>query len=63
MARKSDQKLEDYPLWHCPECGPESGYMEILMFLGMEPDGYVCPLCRGYFADIDEELKKLALLI
>ena len=63
MDEKPAKKLEDYPPRHCPDCGPESGYLNILMFLGMEPDGYVCPICRGYFAEVDGELMRLATVI
>ncbi len=29
----------------CPTCGTK---LEVLLFLGIQPDGYVCPTCQIY---------------
>ena len=55
--------LEEYPSRHCPDCGEEPGYMDVLLFLGITPDGYVCKGCNGYYNEIDGELKRLAVVI
>jgi hypothetical protein len=38
----------------CPECG---NGLKVLLFLGVEPDGFVCEICRVWF---DDTLKALA---
>ncbi len=43
---------------HCPTCKVE---LQTLMFLGITPDGYVCPKCKTLF-DM-ETLKPLAHVI
>ena len=53
----------DRPFQYCPECGPKPGYMKVIMFLGIEPDGYVCKMCKGYFAEVDGDPKKLGVII
>jgi len=63
MTKKLPPNLKDYPPRYCPDCGPEPGYMNVLMFLGVQPDGYVCKKCRGYFDEIDGKLKKLGIVI
>ena len=63
MTEKSSSGLEDYPPHYCPECGPDAGYMSILLFLGIHPDGYVCRSCKGYYAEVQGELKRLAVVI
>jgi hypothetical protein len=32
----------------CPTCG---SVLEVLLFLGVQPDGYVCPTCQIYYND------------
>lgn len=32
----------------CPTCGTK---LEVLMFMGIEPDGYVCPKCQRHYDD------------
>jgi hypothetical protein len=63
MPRPNHKILGDYPPRDCPDCGPEADYMNVLMFLGIQPDGYVCKRCKGYFDEFDGELKKLAVVI
>ena len=41
----------------CPECGNE---LKVLLFLGVEPDGFVCEICKVW---IDDELKPLAKIL
>ena len=41
----------------CPNC---NGELDVLLFLGISPDGYVCPKCQVYFND---DLKPLAMVI
>lgn len=43
---------------HCPTCKTE---LQTLLFLGIEPDGYVCPTCKVLFHP--ETLKPLAHVI
>jgi ssDNA-binding Zn-finger/Zn-ribbon topoisomerase 1 len=31
---------------HCPKCGT---VMQVLLFMGVQPDGWVCPECHLYF--------------
>ena len=38
----------------CPVCTPKLGHdvmMRVLLFLGVQPDGWVCDLCRGWFIE------------
>ena len=35
--------------------------MDVLMFLGVQPDGYVCKACRVYYDTINGELKRLGV--
>lgn len=32
----------------CPTCATT---LEVLLFLGIQPDGYLCPSCQIYYAD------------
>ena len=41
----------------CPQCGQ---ILQVLLFLGITPDGYVCEACHMYFS---EDLKPLAHII
>ena len=41
----------------CPECDHE---LKVLLFLGVEPDGFVCEICKVWF---DDELKPLAKIL
>jgi hypothetical protein len=63
MPQEIPPVIEEYPPRYCPECGPEAGYMGTLLFLGIQPDGYVCKSCNGYFDEIDGQLKHLAMVI
>ena len=54
---------EEYPPRYCPECGPDPGYMDVLLFLGNQPDGYVCKGCKGLYTEIDGELKRFGTVI
>lgn len=62
MDGKLPLRLEDVPLRYCPECGPDAGYMQVLLFLGIEPDGHVCKSCNGLY-DLEEGRKRLATVI
>ena len=62
MADKLPAKLEDVPLRYCPDCGSEAGYMDVLMFLGITPDGYVCKSCDSLY-DLADGKKRLATVI
>jgi len=42
----------------CPECGRE---LKVLLFLGVEPDGFVCEACKVWFEP--ENLRPLARVI
>ena len=42
---------------HCPACG---AVLRALLFLGVQPDGYVCRHCQTYYS---ESLQPLALII
>lgn len=48
--------MKDKP--KCPKC---DGWLEVLLFMGIEPDGFVCPDCKILF-DM-ETLKPLAHVI
>jgi len=63
MDQETLPKIEDYPPRYCPDCCPEAGYINMLFFLGIQPDGYVCKSCTGYSGEFDDELKKLAVVI
>jgi hypothetical protein len=41
----------------CPRCG---AVLETLLFLGVQPDGYVCATCQLYYTD---NLKPIARVI
>jgi len=41
----------------CPYC---QTVLNVLLFLGIQPDGYVCPECRIWF---DDTMKALAKVI
>lgn len=41
----------------CPDCNVE---MDVLMFMGVEPEGFVCPKCNRLFND---EMKPMAIVI
>lgn len=36
-------KKEDFP---CPKCG---AVMQVLLFMGVQPEGWVCPECHLFF--------------
>ena len=40
----------------CPECDVD---MTVLLFMGIEPDGYVCPKCKSVY-DLENPEKKIA---
>jgi hypothetical protein len=63
MSDRLPPESESYPPRHCPDCGQESGPMDILLFMGIQPDGYVCRTCRGFYAHIGGELKRLAAVV
>ena len=63
MTEDSILGMEEYPTRYCPECGPDAGYMDVLMFLGIQPDGYVCISCGGLYNTVDGNLKRLATVI
>ena len=63
MAKNLPTGIEEYPPRHCPECGPEAGYMDVLLFMGVLADGYVCLRCKGLYDDVDGKLKKVAEVI
>jgi len=33
MAKNLPPRIEEYPPRYCPDCGPEAGYMNILLFM------------------------------
>jgi hypothetical protein len=37
--------------------------MDILLFMGVLADGYVCRRCKGLYDDADGKLKRLAQVI
>lgn len=41
----------------CPDCNVE---MDVLLFMGVEPEGYVCPKCNVLFT---EDMKRMATVI
>ena len=41
----------------CPQCG---SILKVLLFLGVQPDGYVCETCKLWYSD---DLKPLAAVI
>ena len=41
----------------CPDC---KAPLQDLLFLGVQHEGYVCPVCKVWFSD---EMKKLATVI
>jgi hypothetical protein len=41
----------------CPQCGQ---VLKVLLFMGVQPDGYVCERCELYFND---DLKPLARVL
>ena len=43
----------------CPKCGSQD--LQVLLFMGIEPDGFVCPKCSILFDP--ETLKPLATVI
>ena len=63
MERKIRLKLQTCSPRCCPECDQETGYINVLMLLGIQRDGYVCKRSKSYFDEIDGELKKLAVVI
>jgi len=40
----------------CPECGTK---MQTLLFMGVIPEGYVCPECKLWFNDECQLLAKV----
>jgi hypothetical protein len=63
MANRLPPESESHPSFHCPDCGQESGPMDILLFMDIQLEGYVCRNCRGFYAQIEGELKRLATVI
>jgi hypothetical protein len=63
MTEKLPPQFEKYPPRHCPDCGPEAGYMDVLLFMGVLADGYVCQRCKGLYDAVDGKLKRLAQVI
>lgn len=61
-ADKLPLRIEDVPPRYCPDCGPGAGYMQVLVFMGITPDGYVCKSCEGLY-DLKEGRKRLATVI
>jgi rubredoxin len=55
-GKKGGEKMSDEQ--KCPECGHE---LKILLFLGVEPDGFVCEICKVWFDP--ENLKPLAKVL
>jgi hypothetical protein len=55
MTDKTTDK--NIPVKYCPDCDIP---LDTLLFLGIEPDGYVCSNCHVFFTD---ELKPLAIVI
>jgi DNA-directed RNA polymerase subunit RPC12/RpoP len=49
--------MAESELKRCPTCG---SILKVLLFLGVQPDGYVCKRCHTYYA---EDLTPLALMI
>ena len=45
------------PDMKCPQCGHD---LKVMLFLGVEPDGFVCEICEVWF---DDELKPLAEIL
>jgi len=41
---------------HCPKCNAE---VQVLLFMGVQPDGFVCEKCRTYFAPDGTALAKV----
>jgi hypothetical protein len=37
--------------------------MDVLLFLGIRPDGYVCRQCDGLYNMVDGGLKRLGIVI
>jgi hypothetical protein len=63
MAKNLPTRMEEYPSRYCPECGPEAGYMDVLLFMGVQADGYVCLKCKGLYDQVEGNLKRLAQVI
>ena len=50
MERAKDETM-------CPQCGK---VLKVLLFMGVQPDGYVCERCEVWFND---DLKPLARVL
>jgi len=37
---------------NCPNCQTE---LQVLLFMGVQPDGFVCPKCKIVFPIVDNE--------
>jgi len=37
--------------YRCPQCNT---VLQVMLFLGVEPDGFVCPECKIYYG-VDKE--------
>lgn len=49
----SDEKKKPTPTQPCPKCG---AHMVALLFMGVQPDGWVCQRCRAYVSPTGELL-------
>lgn len=52
----SKEKKEE-KIVYCPDCNTP---LQVLLFMGEIPEGFVCPKCQVFF---DFEIKKLASII
>lgn len=46
MAAAKTKKKYKYPRKKCPKC---KVYMDTILFMGVQPDGYACPKCHTYY--------------
>lgn len=46
MAATKTKKKYKYPRKKCPKC---KVYMDTILFMGVQPDGYACPKCHTYY--------------
>ena len=47
------------PPLQCPTCDVP---LQALLFMGVQPDGYVCPGCGGYFGEDGKRLASVVIL-